>query len=171
MGRPKGPIGRAAEALGIDPQSVRRAVGQAGHDVKAVSFETAHQLAAAIVDKSKSLDHAANGRGEGTHEARSDLAAAKARLAEAAARKAAIQAAQLAGELVDRAAVRDVGIRIIAEARAALLASSHRIADLVAGLTDRARIADIVEAEIRTALGVCADEERFWDALDREALS
>lgn len=171
MGRPKGPIARAAEALGVDPKSVRRAVEQAGLEVTTVGFETAHQLAAAIVDKSKSLDHAANGRGEGAHEARSDLAAAKARLAEAAAKKAAIQAAQLAGELVDRAAVRDVGTRIITEARTALLASSHRIADLVAGLTDRAKIADIIEAEIRTALGFCADEERFWNALEQDALS
>lgn len=171
MGRPKGPIARAAEALGVDPRSVRRAIEQAGHDLKAVTFETAHHLASAIVDRSKSLDHAANGRGDGAHEVASDLASAKARLASAAARKADIQAAQLAGELVDRAAIQDVGIRMIAEARTALLASSHRIADRVAGLTGRAQIADIVEDEIRTALGVCADEARFWAALERDALS
>lgn len=171
MGRPKGPIAQAAEELGVDPASVRRAVTQAGLDPKAVTFQTAHQLAAAVVDASKSIDHAANGRGEGGHNATSDLASAKARLASAAARKADIQAAQLAGELVDRAAIQDVGIRMIAEARTALLASSHRIADRVAGLTDRAQIADIVEDEIRTALGVCADEARFWATLERDALS
>jgi hypothetical protein len=72
--------------------------------------------------------------------------------------------------LVSRADVTDTGARILAEVRTALLSLGPRIAPKVANESDTREIARIVETEVRDVLGNLADEERFFAALESEAL-
>ncbi|MDH8447746.1 hypothetical protein QIG43_28250, partial [Klebsiella pneumoniae] len=59
----------------------------------------------------------------------------------------------------------------IAEARTALLSLGYRLAEKVAGKSDTREIARIVESEVRDVLGALADEDRFFAALEAEALA
>jgi hypothetical protein len=87
------------------------------------------------------------------------------------ARKIQLQNAQLEGELISRKAVTETGARIIADVRTALLSLGYRLAEKIAVKTDVREIARITEAEIRDVLGGLADERRFFDTLEAEALS
>lgn len=171
MGRPKGTIRRVAEARGLDQATVRRAVIAAGLDPRSVSFDRALQLVQSIADPARVIGHATSGRGEGGHTATEALADAKAHAARLSARKQELLNAKLEGSLISREAVTATGARILSEARTALLSLGHRIAPKVAGKTDTREIARIVEAEVRDLLGEIADDARFFEALDDEALS
>jgi hypothetical protein len=85
------------------------------------------------------------------------------------ARKIQLQNAE--GELISRKAVTETGARIIADVRTALLSLGYRLAEKIAVKTDVREIARITEAEIRDVLGGLADERRFFDTLEAEALS
>lgn len=171
MGRPKGVIGRVADATGLDQATVRRAVTAAGLDPQSVSFERASQLAQSIADPARVIGHAANGRGDGGYTATDTLSEARAHAERLKARKIELLNAKLEGSLISRDAVTATGQRILAEARTALLSLGHRLAPKVAGKTDAREIARIVETEVRDVLGALADDKRFFAALEAEALS
>ncbi|MDI4236803.1 hypothetical protein OZ411_28730 [Bradyrhizobium sp. Arg237L] len=170
MGRPKGIIRRLADDAGLDQATVRRAL--AASDITEAQaeadFDNAVEAVTAIADTAKVIGHAASGRGEGSSNA---YAEARAQAELHRARKLELQNAKLEGSLVDRDAVTATGARIIAEVRTALLALGHRVASKAMGKTDAREIARIVEAEVRDVLGVLADEEKFFAALQAEALS
>ena len=125
-----------------------------------------------IADTARVIGHAANGRGEGGYGTATDaFAEAKAHAERLRARKIELQNAQLEGELISRKAVTETGARIIADVRTALLSLGYRLAEKVADKTDVREIARIAETEIRDVLGVLADETRFFEKLEAEALS
>lgn len=168
----RGIVRRVADATGLDQATVRRAIAAAGLDPKTIGFEEASRLVQSIADTARVIGHAANGRGEGGHYSSTDtFAEAKAHSERMRARKIELQNAQLEGELISRKAVTETGARIIADVRTALLSLGYRLAEKIAGKTDVREIAGITEAEIRDVLGVLADEKRFFDQLEAEALS
>ncbi|MEY9184547.1 hypothetical protein [Bradyrhizobium sp. USDA 313] len=172
MARPRGTIRKIADETGLDHATVRRALAAANltEEQAEADFEKAVETVAAIADSDRIIGHAANGRGEGGGNS-SDYAAARAESERHRAEKLRLQNEKLAGSLIDRQAVTDTGIRIVADARTAFLSLGHRVADKLAGKTDPREIARIIEAEARTVLGELTDEQRFFTALESDALS
>lgn len=166
----KGLIRRVADATGVDQATVRRALAAAELDPKEVSFEEAVKVAQSIADPDRVIGHAAHGRGEGGGNS-SAYADAKAQTELYRAEKFRLQNEKLAGRLIDRQDVTDTGIRILADVRTAFLALGPRVADRLVGKTDAREIARAIEAEARIVLGELADDEKFFEALDIEALT
>lgn len=163
-----GRIQKVAEAAGVDHKTVRRAFELNGEDIHALETEDAAELVRAYVDQARHVGHGAGGRGLG---ASSPLSEVQVRLTEARARKLEIETAEAEGRLVSREAVTETGVRVIAAARTALLSLGNRLAEKLAGKTDLKEIAHIVETEVRDLLGVLADDAKFFEALEAEALS
>jgi hypothetical protein len=167
----RGTIQKIADETGVNQKTVRRALEAAGLDAKTVTFEQALPIVNAIADADRVLGHAASGRGEGGDTSNiSPYAAAKAQAELARAKKLEIQNAKAEGKLIDRDAVTETAIHIATTARTALLSLGYRLAEQVAGKTDLAQIAGIIESEVRTMLGELADESRFIAALDAGTL-
>ncbi|MDA9498436.1 hypothetical protein [Bradyrhizobium sp. CCBAU 11357] len=172
MGRPRGTIRKIADETGLDQATVRRALAASNlteRDCEA-DFSTAIETVAAIADADRIIGHASNGRGGGGGNS-SDYAAARAESERHRAEKLRLQNEKLAGSLIDRQVVTDTGIRILAEARTAFLSLGLRVADRLVGKTDAREIARAIEAEARIVLGELADDEKFFEALDIEALT
>ncbi|MDX2277920.1 MAG: hypothetical protein NW206_20920 [Hyphomonadaceae bacterium] len=173
MGRPKGVVRRLADETGLDQATIRRGLAEAGTSEQAceANFAQALEIVRALADTARVVGHAANGRGEGGGAEVSAFADAKARREIQQVRKLEIQNAKAEGRLIDREAVTATGMHIIATARTALLSLGYRIAEKVADKTDVNEITRIVENEVRDVLGVLADEEAFFEALEIDALS
>lgn len=171
MGRPRTIFSKIADEIGISRTSVRRALAEAGMSESEAEkdFERAVEIVEAINDKDKTLGHNAMGRGgEGSS---STYAEAKAQAELHRAEKLRLQNAKLAGQLIDREAVTQTGIHIIASVRTGLLALGHRISAKVAGKADPQEISRIVESEVRDVLGALADPDKFFAALEADALT
>jgi hypothetical protein len=169
MGRLRGIVRKIADETGLDQATARRALAASNmseQDCEA-DFAKAVETVSALADTDRVMGHAANGRGEGGHI--SELAAAKGEAEKYRAEKLRLQNAKLAGHLVDRDAVTETGVRMLAKIRTTFLALGHRVADKAVG-KDAREIARIVEAEVRGVLAGLADEEKFLAALEDEAL-
>jgi hypothetical protein len=172
MGRSRGVIRRIVDEAGRDHATVHRALTSSGmteQDAQA-DFAKAVEIVKAVADTDRIIGHAVNGRGEGGNQT-SAYAQAKAQAELHRARKLELLNAKLEGQLVDRAAITETGVRLIAEVRTALLSLGPRIAPKVADKSDTREIARIVETEVRDVLGNLSDEERFFAALEAEALN
>jgi hypothetical protein len=172
MGRPKGIVRKIADETGLDQATVRRALAASDmseQDCEA-NFGKATENVRALVDSDRVLGHSASGRGEGGGNSTA-YADAKAQTELYRAEKFRLQNEKLAGRLIDRQDVTDTGIRILANVRTAFLALGLRVADRLVGKTDAREIARAIEAEARTVLGELANDEKFFEALDIEALS
>jgi hypothetical protein len=172
MGRPKGIVSKFADETGLDQATVRRALASSAMTEQecAADFAKAVETVRATADSDKVLGHSASGRGEGGGNS-SAYADAKAQTELYRAEKFRLQNEQLAGRLIDRQDVTDTGIRILADARTAFLSLGLRVADRLVGKTDAREIARAIEAEARIVLGELADDQKFFAALEGEALS
>lgn len=164
----RGEIQKLADACGVDHKTVRNALEADGIEVDSdeYRFEDAVAAIKAIADPARLVGHAATRTAGSTalREARIHLEALKAR-------KLEIENQKAEGALISREAVTETGVRIISEARTALLSLGYRVAQKIAGKTDAREIATIVESEVRDVLGGVADEHKFFAALETEALS
>lgn len=168
----RGIIQKIADECGVDQATVRRDLKAANVDAKNLNFETVVQIVRAVADSNRVLGHAANGRGEGGDASFNEIAAANAEHKRLQTEKIRISNAKALGKLVDREAVTQTGIRIIAEARTALVTVGYRAAPKLVGKTDPAEIAGIIESEIIACLGELSDDTAFLArVLDDEALS
>jgi hypothetical protein len=170
MGRPKGVIRRIADETNLDQATVRRALTSSGmteQDAQA-DFAKAVEIVKTVADADRIIGHATNGRGEGVPI--DALAEAKAEETRLRTEKMRLQNERLRGSLVDRADVTETLTRMMADLRTAMLAVSGKLAQKLAGQTDVRAIAKKIDAEIRDALTVFANEE-FFAALEREAFS
>ncbi|MEW6395297.1 MAG: hypothetical protein AB1582_12170 [Pseudomonadota bacterium] len=166
----RGTIQKIADVCGADHQSVRRALDRAGIAIDSENFNFDDAVAAVreIADPARLVGHAAT---RVTESGGSAMREARIRSEELKARRLEIENQKAEGALVSREAVTDTGARIIAEARTALLSLGYRLAEKVAGKSDTREIARIVESEVRDVLGALADEDRFFAALEAEALA
>ncbi len=172
MGRPRGTISKIADETSLNQATVRRALkaSNMSEEECAADFAKAVETVKAWADSDKVLGHSASGRGEGGGNG-SAYTEAKAQTELYRAEKFRLQNEKLAGRLIDRQDVTDTGIRILADARTAFLSLGHRLADKLAGMTDAREIARAIEAEARIVLGELADEKKFFEALEIEALT
>ena len=173
MGRPKGVIRRLADETGLDQATIRRALAAAAMTEPACEeeFAKAIEIVTSNADPARIAGHAANGRGEGSTSATTTLAEARARSEQMRAEKLEIENAKAKGLLISRADVTETCAKIISNARTALLEMCHRLAPKVAGKTDLEEIARITKDEVRTVLGVIADDEAFFAAMEADVLS
>jgi hypothetical protein len=174
MGRPRGVIRRLADETGLDQATVRRALAAAGISEQACGddFAKAVEIVRANADPARIAGHAANGRGEGgSSNATSTLAEARARAELMRAEKLEIENAKAKRLLISREDVTDTCAKILSNARTALLEMGHRLAPKVAGKTDLGEIARITKDEVRTVLGVIADDKAFFAAMEADTLS
>lgn len=164
----RGEIQKIADACGVDHKTVRNALDAEGIEVDSdeYSFDDAVAAVKAIVDPARLVGHAATRTAGSTA-----LREVRIRLEALKARKLEIENQKAEGALISREAVTETGARIIAEARTALLSLGYRVAEKIAGKTDAREIARIVESEVRDVLGVVANEDKFFTALEAEALS
>jgi hypothetical protein len=170
MARPKGVIRKIADETNLDQATVRRALTSSDmseQDAQA-DFAKAVEIVRAVADADRIIGHAANGRGEGATS--NAFAEVKAEEARHRIEKMRLQNERLRGSLVDRADVTETLARMMADLRTAMLAVSGRLAPKLAGQTDVRAIAKNIDAEIRDALTVFANEE-FFAALEREVFS
>jgi hypothetical protein len=170
MGRPKGTIRRLADETSLDQATVRRALTSSGmteRDAEA-DFAKAVEVVKAVADADRIIGHAVNGRGEGVTS--NVFAEVKAEEARHRIEKMRLQNERLRGSLVDRADVTDTLTRMLADLRTVMLAVSGKLAPGLAGQTDARTIGKIIDAAIRDALTVFADEQ-FFAALEKEAFS
>ncbi|KYK44299.1 hypothetical protein A1D31_36750 [Bradyrhizobium liaoningense] len=172
MSRPRGAIRKVADETGLDQATVRRALAASNMTEQEceADFAKAVETVRAVADTDKVLGHNASGRGEGGGNS-SAYADARAQTELYRAEKFRLQNEKLAGRLIDRQDVTDTGIRILADARTAFLSLGLRIADRLVGNTDAREIARAIEAEARIVLGELADDQKFFAALEGEALS
>jgi hypothetical protein len=135
-------------------------------DPKIITLEEGAEIVRAISDPARVNGHKAT-----RVTSNPDLRDARTRHEDLKARKLELETGQLEGRLIDREAVTATGMHIITTARTALLSLGHRIADKVANKSDTKEIARIVENEIRDVLGVLGDPDKFFAALEIDALS
>lgn len=157
---------KIADAESVDPKTVRNALTAAGRDPKSVTFEEGAEIVRAVADPARVNGHAATR--VSSNPALTDV---RRRHEDLKARQLELEIAQQEGRLIDREAVTATGAHIIATARTALLSLGHRVATKIAGKTDVKEIARIVEAEVRDVLGVLGDPDKFFAALETDALS
>jgi hypothetical protein len=167
----RGKIQEIATACGVDHSTVRRALeraeltaGRGGYD-----FDAAVAAVNAIADPARVNGHAATrvgGNGSG-----GAMLDARTRHEELKARRLEIENQKLEGDLISREAVTATGVHIITTTRTALLTIGHRVAEKIANKSDTREIARIVDAEVRDVLGALADEQKFFAALEADALS
>ena len=159
-------IRQIAEACDVDPKTVRNSLGTAGADVDSITLEEGAEIVRSFVDPARVNGHQAT-----RVTTNPGLRDARTRHEELKARKLELETGQLEGRLVDRHAVMETGVHIIASVRTSLLALGHRLSSKLAGKTDTKEIARIVEDEVRDVLGALADPEAFFAALEADALS
>jgi hypothetical protein len=159
-------IQQIAELCDVDPKTVRNSLNTAGADIESITLEKGAEIVRAIVDPARVNGHQAT-----RVTTNPDLRDARTRHESLKARKLELETGQLEGRLVDRDAVMETGMHIIASVRTSLLALGHRLSSKLAGKTDTKEIARIVEDDIRDVLGVLADSEAFFAALEAEALT
>ena len=169
----RGKIQEIADACGVNQATVRRALaaanlsaGRGGYD-----FDKAVEIVGAHADPARIAGHASSGRGEGGNGDVKTFSDIRAVSEGHRARKLELDNLKAEGRLIDRETVTETGISIIAAARTALLSLGHRTAAKVAGKTDIAEIARLIETEVRDVLGVLADDDKFLAALEAEVLS
>jgi hypothetical protein len=166
----RGTIEKIAERCGVNQATVRRALASAGMKSGRGGYTIEEAVAAvnAIADPARINGHAAtrvSGNGGGA------MLDARTRHEELKARRLEIDNAKAEGELINRAAVTETGVHIIAMARTALLSLGHRLAEKVANKADVKEISKIIEDEVRVVLGALSNSETFLATLETEALS
>ncbi|MGY3589011.1 hypothetical protein ACVIGB_002034 [Bradyrhizobium sp. USDA 4341] len=170
MGRPRGIIRRIADETSLDQATVRRLLAAADITEQncEADFARAVETVRSSADNDRVIGHAASGRGEGG--TNSEYAAAKAEAERYRAEKMRLQNERLRGSLIDRASVTKTYTRILGDLRTTLLAMGGKLAPQLLGQTDVRLIAKILDTEMRDTLTVFADEQKFAEALDDEAL-
>jgi hypothetical protein len=167
MGRPKGAIAKIAEELDVDPKTVRRALEAVNMRPEQAeeNFDNAVEIVRSVVDNECVIGHQAT-----RVTMNPAIANSRRRLEELKAKQLEIEIQQTERKLVSRDSVTETGARIFAEIRTALLSLGPRIAPKAINKADAREIARIVETEVRDVLGQLADEDRFFTALESEAL-
>ncbi|MGY4570799.1 hypothetical protein [Bradyrhizobium sp. USDA 3256] len=171
MGRPKGVIRRIADETSLDQATARRLLAAADMtepDCEA-DFARAVEIVRQLADNDRVIGHAVNGRGQGG--ANGEYAAAKADEMRYRAEKMRLDNERKRGNLIDRAAATETITRILGDLRATLLAMGGKLAPALVGQADGRAIAKLIDNEVRDTLTELADESKFAEALDKEALS
>ena len=115
-------------------------------------------------DPARIAGHAASsGKKTSATDATSTLATARARAEEARANKLELEIDVRRGQLVEREAVENTLLDVIARARTQLLNIGHRCASKLVNMGDETEIARIVNAEARLALSELSDVNRLTE--------
>ena len=160
-----------ARQAGVDFGTAKRAIQLANVPKGRGGYDLAEGLAAveAWADPARVAGHAAAGRGENasaaSQSATDTLAHSKAEAERFRALKLQMEVAEKSGQLVSLEHVRQAGEEICSNVATALLGIGSRVAPRLLGQTDALAIQLIVTEEVKRAMGVMSDPDKYVEAL------